>query len=270
MRLGIVGGGNMGAAYAQALLQRGVIESRADIAIVESREERRLELVNNLDLPSSASYEGLRRSDVILLATKPQDFSCAARELVPLLRPEQLVLSIMAGVTLGAIGAELGGHARLVRAMPNTPVQIGRGMTVYACPEGSDAVALQLAEKVLSATGACLRLQREDLLNAATAVSGSGPAYVFFFIEHMLRAARELGFSQQEADLMVGETLAGALELWRQSGKRPEELRGMVTSKGGTTEAALRVLIEREFGEILVSALKRAEARSKELGNGQR
>ena len=206
------------------------------------------------------------RTGCIVLAVKPQQAREVARSLGPLLR-SQLVVTIAAGIRVKDLARWLGGYERIVRVMPNTPALALAGISgLYAHPAvgARDRAA---AQKILGVVGATLWLEREEDLDAVTAVSGSGPAYVFYFIEALERAARELGLAADTARRLALETFAGAVKLAAQSGESPESLRGRVTSKGGTTERALLSLEADRVVETIARAVRAAAVRSRELGD---
>jgi pyrroline-5-carboxylate reductase len=203
-------------------------------------------------------------ASVVVLCVKPQQANEAMAGVRPFLGAGQTVLSIMAGVTLASLRSGLG-RAAFVRAMPNTPAQIGLGMTVYCAGEDVGTEGLVKVEALLKACGEALRVADEDAIDAATAISGSGPAYVFFLAEHWSEAAKRLGFSADQAALLVRQTLLGATELWKRQGLSPAVLREQVTSKGGTTAAALEAFREWRVGEGLEEGIGRAYRRAKEL-----
>ncbi len=265
MKVLFVGGGNMANALIGGLTQRGW--SGADCTVVEIDEAARRRLsdacgVRTLErLPST-----LDGQDAVLVAVKPQQLRPVAQALAPLLgaRP---VISIAAGIRTPDLSRWLGGHTRIVRVMPNTPALVLAGVTaLYAMPGASEADR-RLAESILSAVGTTLWVEREELLDSVTAVSGSGPAYVFYFIEALTQAAEELGLTPAQARLLATETFHGSAILARQSGEEASVLRARVTSKNGTTERALRALDADEVRRRIVEAVKQAAVRSREMGD---
>lgn len=248
MRLVIIGYGVMGSAILKrAIAARVVRRSQCMIAT------RRMDPV-----------AACRKADVVLIAVKPQDAPPLLRTLRGTLRPTTLVISVMAGITLAVLARTLR-HHNIVRAMPNTPAQIGQGMTVWTSTRSVTARDRAFAQKLFCAFGKELFVRDERLLDAATAVSGSGPAYVFAFAEALIVGARRLGFSKDAATLLVRETLAGSTALWSESGLDVATLRKQVTSKKGTTAAALAVFTRRQFVRIIDEALRAAYRRSKIL-----
>ncbi len=206
-----------------------------------------------------------RLGEVVVLAVKPQQMRAAAAALRPRLARE-LVITIAAGIRLDDLSRWLGGYAPLVRCMPNTPALIGAGISgLYA---GAEVAAGQraVAEAILGAVGATLWVAEESLLDPVTAISGSGPAYVFYFIEALQQAAREMGFSATDARKLAVETFAGTARLAAQSPEDVSVLRERVTSKGGTTERALASMDADRVKDLIVRALHAANQRAHELG----
>jgi pyrroline-5-carboxylate reductase len=231
------------------------------------RAERRAQLARTHQIQVVASNaEAIRDADVIVLALKPQMLQRVGPELAAGLHPGQLVLSVIAGATTTSLANVLG-HREIVRSMPNTPARIGRGMTVwYATPEVDDVQAEQ-ARVLLSSLGAELRVDDEKLVAMATAVSGTGPTYVFLVMEALIDAAVHLGFPRHIAHDLVLETLEGSTVFAKQSAMHPAELRNMVTSPGGTSAAALHELERGRLRTVLSEAVWAAYRRTEELGH---
>jgi pyrroline-5-carboxylate reductase len=264
MKTGFIGGGNMATAIVGGLLAKGFKPEQ--FHIVEPYAEQRQKLAATLKVTAVADQDAaLAGCDVIILSVKPQQMREAAQALRPHLS-HQLVITIAAGITLSDLSRWLGGHATLVRAMPNTPALIHAGITGLFATPGVDAVAKRNAEALLGAVGEVVWFDREDLLDAVTAVSGSGPAYVFYFIEALEKAGLQLGMNADQARRLALQTFRGASELAGQSADPPQELRARVTSKGGTTERAIATMEESGLKEEIVRAVKAAAERSAELG----
>ena len=261
----IIGGGNMGAAYAACFLKSGLI-GKADLTIIEKLGARRETLAAQLGCRIESGPGALpAHVQMLWLAVKPQDIKSACEELLPCISARYLVVSIAAGVPLARLEEYLGGHVRIARCMPNMPVAIGQGMTVYfPHPQLSDQERA-LVEKFLRCGGDCLRLDSEELIDAATALSGSGPGYVYYLLEHVLQAARVLGFTPVQAEQIVAQTIKGAMSQWQNSSEDAATLRDCVTSKGGTTAAALEVFDAAGLGEILQRGILRAFERAQEI-----
>jgi pyrroline-5-carboxylate reductase len=260
-----VGSGVMAEAIIAGLL-RGNLVTPEQIVASHPRADRREALarthgVRTID-GNAAAVDG---ADVVLLAIKPQMLARVGREIRGGLKPGQLVLSILAGATTRALAGHLG-HRELVRSMPNTPAQLGRGMTVwYATPETSAAQREQAAT-LLGALGAQIEVDDEKLVAMATAVSGTGPTYVFLVMEALIDAAVHLGFARHIAHDLVVETLEGSTLFAKQSGMHPAQLRNMVTSPGGTSAAALHELESGRLRTVLSEAVWAAFRRTVELG----
>ena len=265
MKITFIGGGNMANALVGGLIKQGFPAS--DIAVVEPLAENRERLAGAFGIACLPAADGsILASDVLVLAVKPQQMREAVAPLAGQLS-RQLVVSIAAGVRLADISRWLGGHAKLVRAMPNTPALIGAGITgLYADPS-IDGEARRQAERILGAVGKTLWIADESLMDAVTAVSASGPAYVFYFIEALRDAALALGFSAEQAQLLATETAVGAVALAASATEDVAVLRQRVTSKGGTTEAALNSMNADGFKAIILRAVRAADARGRELGD---
>jgi len=205
-------------------------------------------------------------ASTLLVAVKPHRFGDLATQLTTLRQPT-LVISVMAGITIETIATTLGPHTRVARVMPNTPARIGAGMSTVAFGASCTADDRDLVVGMFETLGLVHRIN-ESLMDAATAVCGSGPAYVFHLAEHMMRGAREAGFDAETADLLVRQTILGAAELLRQSSEDPATLRRAVTSPSGTTAAALAVLDAAGAGDALVRAITAARDRGRELSKG--
>jgi pyrroline-5-carboxylate reductase len=264
VKITFIGGGNMAAALLGGLIGKG--HAPAGIRVVELQAEARARLaaqfgVACVDSVAAAAPLG----EVVVLAVKPQQMRAAAQALRPRLGRE-LVITIAAGIRLVDLSRWLGGYATLVRCMPNTPALIGAGITGLYASAGVDADQRALAESILGAVGATLWVPEESLLDPVTAISGSGPAYVFYFIEAVQQAAQEMGFSATDAKKLAVETFVGTARLAAQSPENVAVLRERVTSKGGTTERALASMDADRVKDLIVRALHAANQRAHELG----
>ena len=265
MRLTFIGGGNMASALIGGILARGGAVADIQVADVMPQACERLHAEFGVAVHESP-VAAIAGSDCVVLAVKPQQLRDVAIGLAAHVGT-RLVLSIAAGIRTDDLSRWLGGHARIVRAMPNTPALVRAGITaVYALPAVTPAER-EAMQQTLSAAGKVLWVAREQLLDAVTAVSGSGPAYAFYLIEAMQDAAMQLGFDVDTARLLSVETVLGAARLAEASDASAAVLRERVTSKGGTTERALSVLEARGVKQSLVDAMVAAEARSRELGD---
>lgn len=265
MKIAFLGGGNMAGALIGGLAARGFERSALSVIEVSPAARERL-AAQHAVRASSAPDAATRDADVLVLAVKPQDMRAALAAFSGGLG-EKLVISIAAGVRTEALSRWLGGHRKLVRCMPNTPALIGAGVAaLYALPEVS-AQEREKAQTILAAVGEVVWVAEERLLDPVTAVSGSGPAYVFWFIEQLAAGGQKLGLPKEVSLKLALQTVLGAAKLAAQSGEPPAELRKQVTSKGGTTEAALRVFDEEKLAERMMKALEAASRRGAALGD---
>jgi len=216
-----------------------------------------------------AAEAAVSAADVIVLAVKPQSMREVTAQLLPLIDPRKqpLVISIAAGIRSADLSRWLGGYGAIVRCMPNTPALIGMGITGMVAMAGVSAVQTKAADDILRAVGPTVWLDDEAKIDAVTAVSGSGPAYVFYFIEAMQQAAEEMGLTAEQGKQLALATMAGATQLAEQSNEAVPVLRERVTSKGGTTYAALTSMENSGVKAAIISAMKAAAARGKELGD---
>ena len=266
-RITFIGGGNMGAAIAGGLIAQGA--PAESLRVVEPSAEQRARLAElhpGIGLYLRADAAAFAGADAVVFAVKPQQMREAATAAASLIGAVRVVLTIAAGVRCADLMRWLGGYARIVRAMPNTPALIGAGISAYyAMPGARDHAAV--AESILRGCGDVLRVADERALDAVTGISGSGPAYVFYFLEALERAARELGFAPDDARRLAYATFDGSIRLALASDESAARLRERVTSKGGTTARALKVLDAARAGDALVGAVKAAAARATELGD---
>jgi len=261
-----VGSGVMAEAMIAGLLRDGLVTPDRVIAS-HPRAERRDALEGAYAIRTvSANADAVRDADVVVLAIKPQMLERVGRDIGPHLRRGQLVLSVLAGATTAALTGILG-HDQVIRSMPNTPARLGKGVTVwYATPETTEEQRAQAAA-LLGALGHQLEVDDENMVAMATAVSGTGPTYVFLVMEALIDAAVHLGFPRHIAHDLVIETLEGSTLFARQSGMHPAELRNMVTSPGGTSAAALHELESGRLRTVLSEAVWAAYRRTVELGD---
>lgn len=263
MKITFIGGGNMAFALIGGLKKRGF--SVVGIEAIEPSEEARIRLTETFGIRCTASPDASAMAcEVLVLAVKPQQMRQALLPVLPLLSG-QLVISIAAGLRMADIGRWLGGHTRLVRTMPNTPALIGAGITGLCADAGVSREDRNTAEKILSAVGCTLWIEDEAKMDAVTAISGSGPAYVFYLMEALDQAARELGFSDKESRLLTVETFLGAARLAAESSEPISVLRDRVTSKGGTTAAAIECFNAGGVSAAIGQGVLAAEKRGQEL-----
>jgi pyrroline-5-carboxylate reductase len=261
-----IGSGVMAEAMIAGLL-RGELVAPGQVIASHPRGERREALEREYGIRTVAdNLDAVREADVVVLGIKPQMLNKVGREIGPELRRGQLVLSVLAGATTTALTAILG-HDQVVRSMPNTPARLGKGVTVwYATPQTTDDQRAQAAA-LLGALGLQLEVDDEKMVAMATAVSGTGPTYVFLVMEALIDAAVHLGFPRHVAHDLVIETLEGSTLFAKQSGMHPAELRNMVTSPGGTSAAALHELESGRLRTVLSEAVWAAFRRTVELGD---
>ena len=262
-RLGFLGAGNMAEAIARAAIDKGVLVASEIIASdpVEARRQVFEELGMGV---TSSNAAAIGQSQQVLIAVKPQQMADAAADLAQNGSEEQVLISIMAGIGSAKLEEAVGRPSRIVRVMPNTPLMSGAGMAGVALGGHAEKGDDELAMQIFSAAGEAIRVD-EASIDAITAVSGSGPAYLFYRAEAMHRAATELGLADH-APLLVQQTLYGAAKLLCESDDAPAELRRKVTSPGGTTEAAINHMESQSTQDVIVNAIKAAHARSIELG----
>jgi pyrroline-5-carboxylate reductase len=266
MRIAFIGGGVM----AQAIIA-GVKDAGLDASIIvgEPFEVRRESIKNELGVETTASNtEAISGADIVVLSVKPQQLDAVADELKGTLNANQTVLSIMAGVKMHSIGLKLG-HTKLIRVMPNTPAQIRKGISAWHASDDVDRATIGFVGSMLKAIGDELKFSDEKNIDIATALSGSGPGYVYVFIEALADAGVELGLPVHVARHLASQTVLGSAALQRESGKHPAELRNMVTSPGGTTAAGLAALEDGGLRATVAAAVRTAFERGEELAGGK-
>ena len=264
IKISFIGGGNMATALIGGMLRQGA--NAASISVVEPFGAARAKLGQEFGVTATATPGAeLRTSDLVVLAVKPQNMREAASAVAPHL-DHQLVLSIAAGTRVADLSRWLGGHQAIVRTMPNTPALIGMGITGMFAASSVSADQRAAAERVMRAVGDVVWVDNESLIDPVTAISGSGPAYVFYFLEALAEAGATLGLNADDAKRLALATFAGAAKLAADSPDDFATLRTKVTSKGGTTAAALGVLAERQVKEAIIAAASAASARGREMG----
>jgi len=266
MKIAFIGSGNMASALIGGLVRRGA--SAADLCAIDPDEAARARVAQQFGIRTGATADAvLATCDAIVLAVKPQIVKGVAEALAPWLSSSQLVISIAAGIRSADLSRWLNGHARIVRVMPNTPALIGMGAAGLFAGSSVDDAGRALATNVLGAVGQTVWVEDEAKIDAVTAISGSGPAYVFYVIEALEEAARRLGLDAQQSRALVLATFAGATQLAQQSDDAPSVLRERVTSKGGTTAAALAAFDAAGIKEALIRGALAADARAREMGD---
>jgi pyrroline-5-carboxylate reductase len=262
--IAFIGGGNMASAMISGLLKHGFPSTQIDVVEPFAEAQDRLKLNFHIVAKPFADAS-LTRATIVVWAVKPQSFKEAAQQ-VSIHTRDALHISVAAGIRSGTIARWLD-NERIIRTMPNTPALIGKGMTgLFACPTATESDRLH-AERIVSGMGRFLWLEREDQLDAVTAISGSGPAYMFYFMEAMTSAGAEMGLSRDQAYQLAIGTFIGSGELAQSSHEPPKILRQRVTSKGGTTHAAITSMEDSHIKELFVKALHAAQRRATEMGN---
>jgi pyrroline-5-carboxylate reductase len=265
MHITFIGGGNMGEAIMAALLRKKVV-APDQITVSDVNAERLDVLYERYGVNTTGvNAIAIAPADVIVLAVKPQVLDSLLAELKGKIKTSQLVLSIIAGARIEKIRRGLA-HKKIIRSMPNTPAQIGEGMTVWTATPEVTRAQKGSGCAILRVMGQEIEADDEKYLDMATAVSGSGPAYVFYFVESMIEAAVKLGFSREQAEKLVRQTVTGSVHLLQKSDKTPADLRKAVTSPGGTTFAAITQFEKDDFQGIVFKAVEAAHNRAKELG----
>lgn len=265
LKISFIGGGNMAAALIGGLA--GKLTAGSNIHVVDINPEA-LQYLSRRYGTSTAERIGTEvgASDAIVLALKPQQMREMVQELAPYVSSKQLVLSIAAGICLDDLSRWLSGHRAIVRTMPNTPALIAQGITGLAAMDGVSQEQIKLADSIMQAAGATVWLENESQIDAVTALSGSGPGYVFYFIEAMQQAAIDLGLTPEQGRQLSVATFLGASQLAAHVPEPISVLRERVTSKGGTTFAALSSMESSSVGPSIIKAIKAAALRSEELG----
>lgn len=262
IQVGIIGAGTMGEAFITALIRSGI--SPSSISVVVRRPERGDELVSRYSIVVEPLEQSLKRSDVVILGIKPQGLSELMPEISPHIKANALIVSLLAGKTISTISAGLSGHQSIARVMPNTPTLIGKGMAGYSLSQGVSAAQKEFLEKLLAATGKAIEIP-EDLQNALTGTSGSGPAYFFRFVEAMVDGAVAMGLREEDATTLTIQTIVGAAALLDESDDSPTRLREKVTSLKGATAEAIAVFDQAGLSEIVAKAMAASARRAGEL-----
>jgi pyrroline-5-carboxylate reductase len=269
-QIAILGTGSMGKAILSGILAAGT--SPADVRVTTKSKATADAIFSNhgvqatsLESNSAANSSAAKDADLVILAVKPNMILETLSEVAAVLKPDCLVVSVAAGITTAAMEEQLSGNAAVVRAMPNTPSVVGLGVTGISKGSNVSSAQLDLAVELFASVGKVLVVD-ESKIDALSTISGSGPAYVFYFAEKLITAAKSLGFSEQEASLMVKETFLGSATLLATSSSSPEELRQQVTSPNGTTMQATGRFDAADLERVFIEATEAALARAKELG----
>jgi len=265
MKILIIGGGNMGATFAKSFI-RSHSADPDKVMILEILSEK-IEALKKEKIGRiyNDPKDCVPEADIIILAVKPQSSGSLFAQMKDYVDAQQVIVSIMAGVQIDSIRKGLGA-TKIIRAMPNLPAQIGQGMTVYTSTDEVTRIELVMVQNLLNTTGKAIFVSKEAKIDAGTAISGSGPAYVFYFINALKEAAKEMGFSDSAAQLLVTQTFKGTVSLFEQSNRNCQEWINMVSSKGGTTEAAIRSFESNQVQKWIREGAKAALNRAVELG----
>ena len=266
-RLAILGAGVMGETLLSGLLRSGWTADQ--IVATDRRVERQVELVSRYGITMLENEQAVAEADTVILVVKPQDMADLLDEIRESLKPDTLVVSLAAGVDTESIEARLADGVAVVRVMPNTPAQVDEGMAAISAGAHSDQEHLDRVTEILSATGQVVTVP-ERYQDAVTAISGSGPAYLFFVVEAMIEAGVHLGLPRDIATQLVVQTMLGSAKLLRETGEHPTVLRERVTSPGGTTAAAVRQLEDHKVRAAFLGAMEAARDRSRDLAAAAR
>ena len=265
MKVLVIGAGNMGLTYAEGMSKSNLLK-RKNIMVLDSSEEKLKELDQILHFDVFKELENcVPLADIIFIAVKPYHAEELLNTIKPLVKPGQILISIMAGTTMETI-RELTGLTKIVRAMPNLPAKIGKGLTSFVASPEVSRIELLTVEGLLDTTGKSILVSNENFIDASTGISGSGPAYVFYFMQSMMEAALQMGFSENVSRLLVSQTFTGAIDLFNQNNLSPNSWMEKVASKGGTTRAALDSMEDNNVGELIKQAAFAAFDRAVELG----
>jgi pyrroline-5-carboxylate reductase len=264
-QLAIIGAGVMGETLLSGLIRAG--RPVDDLMVGEKRPERAQELEERYGVTVVGNVEAAQKADTLALVVKPQDMADLLKEIAPAVRPGQLVVSLAAGITTAFLESHLPEGVAVVRVMPNTPALVDEGMSAISRGSHCDEAHLVEAEALMASTGRVVRVP-ERQQDAVTAISGSGPAYIFFVVESMIEAGVHLGLPRSTAYELVVQTLVGSAKLLRETGEHPTVLREQVTSPAGTTAAAVRELEDHKVRAAFLTALQAARDRSRALAEG--
>ncbi|MCZ2260143.1 pyrroline-5-carboxylate reductase [Sporosarcina sp. G11-34] len=260
-----VGAGSMAEAMIGGIVKQGAMEPKNVFVINKSDDARLQSLKDKYGISTvRANKEALKKMDLVIFATKPKDIHQAMADMLPFLADHTAALSVIAGVSIQTIEEGLGNRP-IARAMPNTSATIGKSATAVAWNESVESHTKELVLGLLNAIGMVKEVE-EDELHAVTALSGSGPAYVYYLAEALEEAATRQGLSKETSRALIIQTFEGAAAMMKKIGAEPTELRKHVTSPGGTTEAGITALENQSFKEIIMDCINKAEARSRELG----
>jgi len=264
MKILIIGGGNMGLTFAKSFLKTHIVTPEKMLILEKSMKKAEELKKLNIGTVYGEPDDYIKDADLIILAVKPQDTEQLFNKVKPYIDTQQVILSIMAGVQLKTLSHQLGTD-KIIRAMPNLPAQVGVGMTVFTSSEAVTRIELVMVQNLLNSTGKTIYSENEEMIDAATAISGSGPAYIFYFMQSLIEAAKGMGFSQAESELLTYQTFRGAIDLFNKFDFSCEEWIAKVSSRGGTTEAAFDKLNDQSVSKHFQVAIRQALIRAKEL-----
>ncbi|MEA1787531.1 pyrroline-5-carboxylate reductase [Arenibacter sp. GZD96] len=265
MKVLVIGAGNMGLTYAEAMSKSRLLRKR-NIMVLDTSEEKRNEIdqITHFDAHEHLN-DCVPQADIIFVAVKPYHAIDLFKTMRTLVNSQQILISIMAGVTINTI-MEATGLTKVVRAMPNLPAKVGMGLTSYFASPAVSHIELLTVESLLETTGKAILVSNENYIDASTGISGSGPAYVFYFMQSMMEAASQMGFSENVSRVLVSQTFTGAVELFNQSDLSPNSWMNKVASKGGTTRAALDSMEDNNVKELIKEAAYAAFSKAVALG----
>lgn len=265
MKVLVIGAGNMGLTYSEGMAESPLLSKHklriydTDPKKIESlNKDLRFDVYDNLD-------DCLPKADIVFIAVKPYHSDDLFEKMKPMLNDGQIFVSLMAGVTIDTISQKLGAK-KVIRTMPNLPAQVGKGVTSYTESEDVSKVELIMVRNLLDTTGTSIHVDTENFIDASTGISGSGPAYVFYFMQSMLEAALKMGFSDYDSKVLVSSTFEGAIELFNQNNISPKSWIDKVASKGGTTQAAIDSMEDNNVKDLIQDAAYAAFDRAVELG----
>ncbi|GGH35237.1 pyrroline-5-carboxylate reductase [Mangrovimonas yunxiaonensis] len=266
MKVLVIGAGNMGLTYSEGMSQSPLLgKHNLKIYDTDPKKISTLRETPNFDVYESLE-DCLPKADIVFIAVKPYHSESLFEDMKPMINQQQIFVSLMAGVTIHTIQKLLGAK-KVIRTMPNLPAKVGKGVTSYTESKDVSRVELLMARNLLDTTGTSIHVDTEKYIDASTGISGSGPAYVFYFMQSMLEAAQKMGFSDYDSKVLVSNTFEGAIELFNQSNISPESWIDRVASKGGTTQAAIDSMEDNNVKQLIQEAAYAAFDRAVELGN---
>ena len=265
MRVLVIGAGNMGLTYAEGMAQSPLL-SKHNLRIYDT-DPKKIKKLNKLSYFNVFDNleDCLPKADIVFLAVKPYHCEALFETMKPMTNEHQIFVSLMAGVTIDTI-KELLDKKKVIRTMPNLPAKVGKGVTSYTESKAVSKIELIMVRNLLDTTGTSIHVENENFIDASTGISGSGPAYVFYFMQSMLEAAKKMGFSDDDSKVLVSSTFEGAIELFNQSDISPETWIARVASKGGTTQAAIDSMDDNNVKQLIEDAAYAAFDRAIELG----